>query len=169
MEAFPQNLQNVLHLLPRLPDDLLIPIYTKYLRKYRIDKDGNFIKLIDFEKYKFLERVISRKIVSVSKVRMYEEYTGRELQTNIIEIKYKLSNWCHLPDREEQLIEDDMMYVYLNTDTGSYTIEKHRLIKIKEFFTKNKPVSMYSRRNFPIGNYLDYDWEVFTLNLEVPL
>lgn len=163
MEAFPQNLQNVLCLLQGLPDDLLIPIYTKYLRKYRIDKDGNFIGLINFEKYEFLEKVISRKIVSVSEVKTYEEYSGRILPTNILEIKYTLSNWCHLPDREEQSIDDDTMYVYLNTDTGSYTIKQYRLIKIEEFFTKNKPVSMYSRRNFPRGNYRNYDWEVFTL------
>ena len=160
---FPQNLPNVLNLLQGLPDDLLIPIYTKHLQRYRIDKDGNFIRLINLEKYKFLEKVISRKIVSVSEVKTYEEYSGRILPTNILEIKYTLSNCCHLPDREEQLIEDDMMYVYLNTDTGSYTIKQYRLIKIEEFFTKNKPVSMYSRRNFPRGNYLDYDWEVFTL------
>lgn len=163
MEAFPQNLPNVLNLLQGLPDDLLIQIYTKHLQRYRIDKDGNFIKLIDFEKYKFLEKFVSRKIVSVSEVKTYEEYSGRILPTNILEIKYKLSNWCHLPDREEQSIDDDTMYVYLNKDTGSYTIEKHRLIKIEEFFTKNKPVSMYSRRNFPRGNYRDYDWEVFTI------
>jgi hypothetical protein len=163
MESFPQNLQNVLNLLQGLPDDLLIPIYTKYLRRYRIDKDGNFIKLIDFEKYKFLEKVISRKIVSVSEVKTYEEYSGRLLPTNILEIKYTLKNWCHLPDRKEQSINDDMMYVYLNNDTGSYTIEKHRLIKNEDFFTKDKPVSMYSRRYFPRGNYRDYDWEVFTI------
>ena len=160
---FPQNLQNFLNLLQGLPDDLLIQIYTKHLQRYRIDKDGNFIKLIDFEKYKFLVKFVSRKIVSVSEVKTYEEYSGRILPTNILEIKYRLANVYELPDRKEQSIDDDMMYVYLNTDTGSYTIEKHRLIKIEEFFTKNKPVSMYSRRYFPRGNYRDYDWEVFTL------
>jgi hypothetical protein len=168
MEAFPQNLQNVLHLLPRLPDDVLIPIYTKYLRKYRIDKDGNFITLIDFEKYKFLEKFVSRKIVSVSEVKTYEEYSGRVLPTNILEIKYTLSNWCELPDRKEQSIDDDMMYVYLNKDTGSYTIKQYRLKKLEEFLIKDKPFSMYFRGNYHRGNYRDYDWEVFTLNLEVP-
>jgi hypothetical protein len=160
---FPQNLQNVLNLLQGLPDDLLIPIYTKHLQRYRIDKDGNFIRLINLKKYEFLEKVISRKIVSVSEVKTYEEYSGRLLPTNILEIKYTVSNWCELPDRKEQSINDDMMYVYLNNDTGSYTIEKHRLIKNEDFFTKDKPVSMYSRRYFPRGNYRDYDWEVFTI------
>lgn len=163
MEAFPQNLKNFLNLLEGLPDDLLIKLYTKHLRRYRID-NGKLIKLIDFEKYKFLEKFLSRKIVSVSEVRTYEEYSGRILPNNILEIKYTLSNWCHLPDREEQSIDDDMMYVYLNKDTGSYTIKQYRLKKIEEFFKKNKPVSMYFRGNYHRGNYRDYDWEVFTLS-----
>jgi hypothetical protein len=165
MEAFSSKLQKndkIFRLLTTLPDDLLTQIYTKYLRRYRLH-NGKFIKLIDFEKYKFLERVISRKMVGVSKVKMYEEYSGRLLPTNILEIKYTLPNCCHLPDRKEQSINDDMMYVYLNNDTGSYTIEKHRLIKNEDFFTKDKPVSMYSRRYFPRGNYRDYDWEGFTI------
>jgi hypothetical protein len=162
MEAFPQNLQNVLTLLQGLPDDLLFQIYTKHLRKYRLH-NGKLIKLIDFEKYKFLEKFLSRKIVSVSEVRTYDEYSGRILPNNILEIKYTLPNFCQLPDRKEQSIDDDMMYVYLNEYTGSYTIEKHRLIKNEDFFTKDKPFSMYSRRNFPRGNYRDYDWEVFTI------
>ena len=71
MEDYPQNLQTVLSLLEGLPYDLLIPIYTKHLRRYRIDKDGKLIRLIDFEKYKFLEKVISRKMVDFSKVNIY--------------------------------------------------------------------------------------------------
>ena len=154
MDVIPQNL---LSLLPRLPDDLLIKLYTTYLRRYRIDRYGNFIRLLNLKKYKFLDKIIYRKLVSVSKVNTYHEYSGRLLPTNILEIKYTLANVYELPDRKEQSIDHDMMYVYLNKDTGSYTIEKHRLIKIEEFFTKNKPVSMYSRRNFRRGNYRDYD------------
>ena len=163
MEAFPQKLQNVLGLLEGLPDDLLFKIYTKHLRKYRFH-NGKLIKLIDFEKYKFLEKFLSRKIVSVSEVNTYDEYSGRILPNDILEIKYTLANYCHLPDREEQSIDDDMMYVYLNKDTGSYTIKQYRLKKIEEFFKKNKPVSMYFRGNYHRGNYRDYDWEVFTLS-----
>ncbi len=161
MEAFPQHLQNVLDLLQGLPDDLVSKIY----KNHRIDKEGNFIRLIDFEKYKFLEKFLSRKMVRVSKVNTYDEYSGMLLPTNILRIEYTLPNCYELPDRKEQLIDDDKMYVYLDIkkDTVSYTIEKHRLIKIEEFCTKNKPVSMYFRRNFHRGNYRDYDWEVFTI------
>ena len=151
-------------LIEKLPDDIVINIYTKYLRRYRIDKDRNFIKLINFKKYKFLEKFISRKMVRVSKVNIYEEYSGRILPNNILEIKYKLPNFCELPDRKEQSIDDDMMYVYLNEDTVSYTIKQYRLKKIEEFLTKDKPFSMYYRGHYHRGNYRDYDWEVFTLS-----
>ena len=104
-------------------------------------------------------------MVSVSKVKTYDENSGRILEDNILEIKYTLPNVCEVPDREKQSIDNDMMYVYLRIekDTVSYTIEKHRLIKIEEFCTKDKPVSMYFRGNYHRGNYRDYDWEVFTI------
>lgn len=166
MEDFPQNLPNVLKLLTTLPDDLLVKIYTKHLRRYRINKDGNFIRLINLEKYKFLENLFSRKMVGVSQVKTYEQYTGTELPTDTLEIKYTLPNWCELPDRQEQSINDDMMYVYLTVkeDTVSYTIKQYRLKKNEEFFTEGKPFfSIYHRGYFHRGNYLDYDWEVFTI------
>ena len=146
-------------LIEKLPDDIVIQIYTKHLRRYRFH-NGNFIRLIDFEKYKFLEKVISRKIVSVSKVNIYDENTGRELPNTILEIKYTLTNFCELPDRKEQLIDDDMMYVYLTVkdDAVSYIIQKFRLKKIEDFLTKHTPSSIYHR-----GNYQNYDWEVFTI------
>ena len=164
MEDYPQNLQTVLSLLEGLPYDLLIPIYTKHLRRYRIDKDGKLIRLIDFEKYKFLEKVISRKMVDFSKVNIYEEYSGRILPTKIFEVKYTLPNCCELPDREKQSIQNYRMSVYLNETTGHYTITKYRLVKTEEFLTaKDKPISMYHLGNFPTGNYRDYAWEVFTI------
>ena len=149
-------------LFQKLPDDLISKICD--YANHRIDKKGNFIRLIDFEKYKFLEKIISRKMVGVSKVKTYDENSGRVLPNNILEIKYTLPNWCELSDRKEQSIYDDMMYVVLNEDTGSYTIKQYRLKKIEEFLTNDKPVSMYFRGNYPTGNYRDYSWEVFTLS-----
>jgi hypothetical protein len=161
MGDFPQNLENVLKLLQILPDDLVRKICA--YANYRIDKDGNLIRLIDFEKYKFLEKVISRKMVGVSKVKIYEEYSGRELPTDIVRVEYELPNWCELPDRQKQSIQNDKMYLYLNQKTGHYTINKYRLKKNEEFFKKDKPIFMSYRGHFPRGNYRDYDWEVFTI------
>lgn len=163
MDSLPQKLQNVLNLLSTLSDDLVRKICA--YANYRIDKDGNFIKLINLENYKFLEKILHQKMGSVSKVKIYDEHSGRELPNNILEIKYELTNCYELHDRKEQSIQNDMMYVYLRIekDTVSYTIQKFRLKKIDVFFTKDKPVSMYFRGNFPRGNYRDYDWEVFTI------
>jgi|688.fasta_scaffold1335988_1 hypothetical protein len=166
MEAFPQNLQNVLRFLQRLPDDLLIPIYTTHLRRYRIDKDGNFIRLIDFENYKFLEILFSRKMVRVSKVNIYEDNSGRILPNNILRVEYTLPNCSKLPDREKQSIKNDKMDVYLDIkeNTVSYTITQYRLVKIDEFFTEGKPFcSIYHRGHYHRGNYENYDWQVFTI------
>lgn len=148
-------------LLQKLPGDLVSKICA--YANHRIDKDGNFIKLIDFEKYKFLENFFSRKMIIVSKVKIYDDNSGRPLPINILRVEYTLPNCCELPDRKEQSIGDDMMYVYLNQDTGHYTIQKYRLVKTEEFFKKDKPFSIYHRGNFPRGNYRDYDWEVFTI------
>ena len=147
-------------LIEKLPDDIVIQIYTKHLRRYRFH-NGKLIRLIDFEKYKFLEKDISRKLVRVSKINIYEENSGIELPNTMLEIKYTLANCCELPDRKDQLIDDDMMYVYLTVkeDTVSYIIQKFRLKKIEDFLTKHKPSSIYNR-----GNYRDYDWEVSTLS-----
>ena len=147
-------------LIEKLPDDIVIQIYTKYLRKYRFH-DGKLIRLINFEKYKFLEKFISRKIVKMSKIKTYGENDGLVFDNTILEIKYILPNFCELPDRKEQLIDDDMMYVYLTVkdDAVSYIIQKFRLKKIEDFLTKHKPSSIYHR-----GNYQDYDWEVSTLS-----
>ena len=40
-----------MNIIQKLPDDIIVHIYTKILRKYRLH-EGKFIKLIDFEKYK---------------------------------------------------------------------------------------------------------------------
>lgn len=151
-------------LIEKLPDDIVIKIYTKHLRRYRFH-NGKLIRLIDFEKYKFLENLFSRKLVSVSKVVSYDENSGIELPHTMLEIKYTLANCCQLLDRKDQSIDDDMMYVYLTVkeDTVSYTIKKYRLKKIEEFLTKDKPVSIYFRGHYHRGNYRDYDWEVFTI------
>lgn len=161
MDSLPQNLQIVLDFLQILPDDLVRKIYANH----RIDKDGNFIRLINLEKYKFLEKILHQKMVSVSKVKIYDENSGRILPNNILRIEYELVNCCELPYRKEQSIQNDKMCVYLTVkeDTVSYTIQKYRLKKNEEFFKKDKPIFMSYRGHFPRGNYRDYDWEVFTI------
>ena len=138
-----------MEIIQKLPDDIIVYIYTKILKKYRLH-DGKFIKQIDIEKYKFLEKFIYRKIVSIS---------SNDLT---IEIMYDLNNFCQLPDRKDLSIDDDMMYVYLTFKENKvkYYIERFRLKKIEDMDIKRP--SIYHK-----GDYEDYDWEVFSYTYEL--
>lgn len=136
-------------IIQKLPEDIIVHIYTKILKKYRLHK-GKFIKLINFEKYKFLEKFIYRKMVGISS----NDFT--------IEIKYDLNNLSQLPDRKDLSIDDDMMYVYITSkeNTVKYHIQRFRLKKIEDMDTKRP--SIYHK-----GDYEDYDWEVFSYTYEI--
>ena len=133
--------------IENLPDDIIIYIYTKILKKYRLHK-GTFIKLIDFEKYKFLEKYIYRKAMSFHRLRFddIDEYR----------MDYKLANFSDLPERTQKWIDDDLMNIYMtvNENTVTYDVQRYRLKKIEDLNKEHKP-SMYHR-----GDYNDYDWEV---------
>jgi hypothetical protein len=138
-----------MNIIQKLPDDIIVYIYTIILKKYRLH-EGKFIKLIDFEKYKFLEKYIYRKMVDISS----NDFT--------IEIKYDLNNLSQLPDRKDLSIDDDMMYIYLTfkENTVKYHIQRFRLKKIEDMDTKRP--SIYHK-----GDYEDYDWEVFSYTYEI--
>ena len=138
-----------MEIIQKLPDDIIVHIYTKILKKYRLH-DGKFIKLIDIEKYKFLEKFIYRKMGGIS---------SNDFK---IEIKYDLNNFCQLPDRKDLSIDDDMMYVYITSKENKvkYYIERFRLKKIEDMDTKIP--SIYHK-----GDYEDYDWEVFSYTYEI--
>lgn len=147
--------------IENLPDDIIVHIYTKILKKYRLH-EGKFIKLIAFEKYKFLEKYIYRKAVSFShkQVGNSEEYR----------MQYELSNFSDLPIRKSMLdqgawpaLDDDQMHIYMtvNENTVIYDVQRYRLKKIEDFNTKYKP-SIYHR-----GNYEDYDWEVIHYTYQI--
>ena len=140
-------------IIQKLPDDIIVYIYTKILKRYRL-YEGKLIKLIDFEKYKILEKYIYRKMGGISR---------RSFDNNLtIEIKYDLNNFCQLQDRKDLSIDDDMMYVYLTIleNKVKYYIERFRLKKIEDMDTKRP--SIYHK-----GDYEDYDWEVFSYTYEI--
>jgi hypothetical protein len=144
-----------MEIIQKLPDDIIVHIYTIILKKYRLH-EGKFIKLIDFEKYKFLEKCIYRRIVSVSNKNFGYNHDF------IIEIKYKLNNFCQLPNRKDLSIDDDMIWIFLTISENKvkYDIYRYKLKKIEDVITK-KP-SIYHK-----GNYEDYDWEVFSYTYEI--
>jgi len=147
--------------IENLPDDLIIHIYTKILKKYRLH-EGKFIKLIDFEKYKFLENFVYRKMVSFYRVRFGDSDEYR--------MRCTLANFSRLPNRKSMLaegawpsVEDDLMDVDMtvNENTVTYDVHRYRLKKIEELNANHKP-SIYHR-----GDYKDYDWEVIDYTYEI--
>jgi hypothetical protein len=142
-----------MEIIQKLPDDIIVHIYTKILKRYRLH-DGKFIKRINLEKYKFLEKFIYRKMVGISRRRFDDDFT--------IEIKYDLNNFCQLTDRKDLSIDDDMMYVYLTLreNTVKYYIQRFRLKKVEDI--DRKIPSIYYR-----ADYKDYDWKVFSYTYEL--
>lgn len=145
-----------MEIIQKLPDDIIIYIYTKILKKYRLH-EKKLIKLIDFEKYKFLEKYIYRKIV-----RLCELHFG---DNNSIEyeIKYKLNNFNQISNRKDLFIDDDMICINLTLkeNTIKYEINRFKLKKIEDLTIINKP-SIYFK-----GNLTDYDWEVVSYIYEI--
>ena len=149
--------------IENLPDDIIIHIYTKILKKYRLH-EVKFIKLIDFEKYKFLENFIYRKMVSFSRV----HFDGSDKYK--YGIQYTLANFSRLPNRKSMLaegawpvVEDDLMHVDMTVGetTVIYDVERYRLKKIEDLNANHKP-SIYHR-----GDYKDYDWKVIHYTYEI--
>jgi hypothetical protein len=137
-------------IIQQLPDDIILYIYTKCLKRYRL-YEGKLIKLIDLDKYKFLEKYIHRRI---------NNFYGSE--TNYY-IKYQLSNLSDVDRKDSYIdIDDDMICINITINDGllRYNVDRFRLKKIKDY-TQSLP-SIYYR-----GSYKDYDWEVVSYAYEI--
>jgi len=137
-------------IIQKLPDDIILYIYTKCLKRYRL-YEGKLIKLIDLDKYKFLEKYIHRRI---------NNFYGSE--TNYY-IKYQLSNLSDVDRKDSYIdIDDDMICINITINDGflRYNVDRFRLKKIKDY-TQSLP-SIYYR-----GSYKDYDWEVVSYTYEI--
>ena len=136
-------------IIENLPDDIILYIYTKCLKRYRL-YEGKLIKLIDLDKYKFLEKYIHRRI---------NKFYGSE--TNYY-IKYQLSNLSDVDRKDSCSIDDDMICINITINDGflRYNVDRFRLKKIKDY-TQSLP-SIYYR-----GSYKDYDWEVVSYAYEI--
>jgi len=144
-----------MNIIQKLPDDIILYIYTKFLKRYRIC-EGKLIKLIDFDKYKFLEKYIYRKITEVY---------GSQVSYHI---KYKLSNLSEINRKNSYNdIEDDMMCVHITVEDGllRYSVDRFRFKKIKDFNMISQPLpSIYYKGK---GGYDDCDWEIIGYTYEI--
>jgi hypothetical protein len=147
----------IIKLVEKLPDDIILHIYTKCLKRYRI-YNGTLIKLIDFDKYKFLEKYIYRKIKAFNQL----NYSNDSHNEIIYIIQYQIPNFVNI-NRKDSYIDDDMICITftINDSSIKYDINRFRLKKIEDITIKSPP-NMYHR-----GNYIEYDWEVLTYTYEI--
>jgi hypothetical protein len=142
-------------IIQKLPDDIILNIYTKYLKRYRLC-EGKLVKLINLDKYKFLEKYIYRKITSFTKLNSIDD------EEIIYNIQYKLLNLCDI-NRKDSHIDDDMICIEFTIKHSSiiFDVQQFRLKKIQDMNIKKIP-SIYHK-----GNYEDYDWEIVNYTFEI--
>ena len=142
-----------MEIIKNLPDDIVLDIYVKHLKRYRLH-NGTLIKILDFDKYKFLEKYVHRKIKSFSEVAYgdYKRYIIQHTTPNLVERNRKDSN-----------IDDDMFCTTITITENSlkYDVDRFRLKKIQDI-NITSPSNMYHR-----GEYNDYDWEVLRYTYEI--
>jgi hypothetical protein len=142
-------------MIEKLPDDIVLHIYTKILKRYRFCK-GELIKLIDLDKYSFLENDICRR-------------TTRFYQTAYNEKKYRID--CRIPNvseiynRKDLHIDDDMICIEVTEDDNDnslhYEVSRFRLKRIDNINNEKLP-SIYHN-----GGLTDYDWDVFSYSYKI--
>ena len=160
-----------MNIIEKLPDDIILYIYTKCLKRYRM-YEGRLIKLIDLDKYKFLEKYIYRRIKSL---RMFHSPLLNDDDDGVVKysIQYQLSNLSYANREEPHLpIEDDMLFIEVTVTNNlsiRYDVQSFRLKKIEDIRNinalDNEPArspSIYYR-----GNRDDYDWEIVKYSYEI--
>ena len=143
-------------IIEKLPDDIVLYIYTTCLKRYRFCK-GKLIKLIDLDKYLFLEKYIFRRITH-----FYQTFS-----TNANEKKYRIDycipNVSEIYNRKDLHIDDDMICIELtdNENSLNYQVSRFRLKRIENINNEKLPTIYYK------GGLADYDWDVFSYSYNV--
>ena len=138
-----------MEIIDKLPDDIILYIYTKILKRYRFYK-GELVKLINLDKYSFLEKYICHRITHFYKIPSIDANEKR------YRIDYCISNVSEMYNRKDLYIDNDMICMELTENENSiyYEISRFRFKQV-EFLNKNKIPTIYHR-----GGLADYDWEV---------
>ncbi len=144
-----------MEIIKNLPDDIVLEIYIKHLKRYRLH-NGKLIKLIDLDKYKFLEKYVQLKIKSLHYITYgldnEVQYTIQYTTPNLLEI-----------NRKDSHIDDDLFCLTLTIKDNSvkYHVDRFRLKKIQDI-NITSPSNRYHK-----GDYKDYDWEVLSYTYEI--
>ena len=138
-----------MEIIEKLPDDIILYIYTKIIKRYRFYK-GKLIKLIDLDKYSFLEKYIYRRITH------FRQLPSIDANEKRYRIDYCIPNVCEIYNRKDLHIDNDMICMELTENENSiyYEISRFRMKRVENINNKKLP-TIYHR-----GNLSDYDWEV---------
>jgi len=151
-----------MEIIEKLPDDIVLYIYTKILKRYRVSKEGTLIKLINLEKYSFLEKCVCRRAVSICKS-YYSDLPETYPSGNMYRIQYSIPNVSEIVNRRESYIDNDMICIELIEHENSLQFEFSRYqLKRLENIRGEKKRSIYH-----IGDLVDYDWEVFSYSYTI--
>ena len=140
-------------IIEKLPDDIVLYIYTKCLKRYRFCK-GELIKLIDLDKYSFLEKYICRRITH------FYQLPSIDVNEKRYRIDYCIPNVSEIYNRKDLHIDNDMICMTLtendNDNSLHYEVSIFRLKRI-ENINNGKLLTIYYK-----GGLADYDWDVFS-------
>jgi len=140
-------------IIEKLPDDIVLYIYTKCLKRYRFCK-GELIKLIDLDKYSFLEKYICRRITH------FYQLPSIHANEKRYRIDYCIPNISEIYNRKDLHIDNDMICMTLTEDDNDnslhYEISIFRLKRIENINNEKLPSIYYK------GGLTDYDWDVFS-------
>ena len=152
------NLIAGMEIIEKLPDDIVLYIYTKILKRYRFYK-GDLIKLIDVDKYSFLEKYTCRRIT-----RFYQT-ASMDANEKKYRIDYCIPNVSEIYNRKDLHIDDDMICMELtendNNNSLHYEISRFRLKRIDNI-NNEKLSSIYHK-----GELANYDWDVVSYSYNI--
>jgi hypothetical protein len=142
-------------IIEKLPDDIVLYIYTRCLKRYRFCK-GELIKLIDLDKYSFLEKYICRRITH------FYQLPSIDANEKRYRIDYCIPNVSEIYNRKDLHIDNDMICMELtendndNDNSLHYKVSIFRLKRIENINNEKLPSIYYK------GGLADYDWDVFS-------
>ena len=145
-----------MEIIEKLPDDIVLYIYTKILKRYRFYK-GELVKLIDLDKYSFLEKYIYRRITH------FYQLPSIDANEKRYRIDYCIPNVYEIYNRKDLHIDDDMICMELTENENSiyYEISRFRMKRVENINNKKLPTIYYK------GGLVDYDWEVISYSYTI--
>ena len=98
-----------MEIIEKLPDDIILYIYTKILKRYRFYK-GELVKLINLDKYSLLEKYVCHRVVR------FRQLPSIDANEKRYRIDYCIPNASEIYNRKDLYIDNDMICVELTED-----------------------------------------------------